>query len=81
MKSSAQLSKPPLHYALSGGEDYELLFTVPPEKIKKLRTLGIALTEIGEVTRTRKMLIVDVRGKRKPLKATGYNHFERSRGE
>ena len=47
----------------------------------QLRTLGIALTEIGEVTRTRKMLIVDVRGKRKPLKATGYNHFERSRGE
>ena len=81
LKSSAQLSKPPLHYALSGGEDYELLFTVPPEKIKKLHTLGIALTEIGEVTRTRKMLIVDVRGKRKPLKATGYNHFERSRGE
>ncbi len=81
LKSSSQLSKPPLHYALSGGEDYELLFTVPPGEIRKLHTLGIALTEIGEVTRTRKMLIVDVRGKRKPLKATGYNHFERSRGE
>ncbi len=41
-----------LEWALSGGEDYELLLAVAPEKsapiMKKAREMGIALTEIGE---------------------------------
>ena len=37
--------------ALSAGDDYELLFTVPPERLGRLRTLRIAdgITEIGVV--------------------------------
>ncbi len=74
-KASHQLNKTPLHYALSGGEDYELLFTAPPGKIKKLLALGILMTEIGEITQTRKMLIMDGHKKKTLLKPTGYNHF------
>ena len=38
LAASDKLGKSPLYYALSGGEDYELLFTVPPAKAKKLRS-------------------------------------------
>jgi len=76
-KTAAYLSKPPLPYALSGGEDYELLFTVPPAKIKKLLSLGLPAAEIGEITATRTMMIRDGEGRLTELRPTGYNHFAR----
>jgi thiamine-monophosphate kinase len=72
------LKNTPLRYALSGGEDYELLFTTPPAKIKKLLSLDIPLTEIGEITRSRRLIIVDGKNRGKKLRPTGYNHFARS---
>ncbi len=78
-KIAGYLEKPPLHYALSGGEDYELLITVPPRSIRKLHSLGLPVTEIGEITRARTMLIVDGEGATAPLFPTGYNHFARPR--
>jgi len=78
-KAAVYLRNPPVHYALSGGEDYELLFTVPPGKIGKLQMLGLPVTEIGEITRARKILIVDSRGKTKPFNPTGFDHFALSR--
>jgi thiamine-monophosphate kinase len=80
-KAAAHLVYKPLHYALSGGEDYELLFTAPAKKVSKLRSLGIPLHEIGEITRNRAMLIIDHSGKQLPLRATGYIHFARESGE
>jgi thiamine-monophosphate kinase len=78
LKSTAHLKKNPLHYALSGGEDYELLFTVPPERVKRLRSLNIDITEIGETTRTRKLFIIEDKNRKKGLKPSGFNHFGRS---
>ncbi len=77
-KASPRLNKEPLHYALSGGEDYELLFTAPPAKVKRLQSLGMPTAEIGIVTKGRKLIIVDEHGEKKPLRPTGYNHFARS---
>jgi thiamine-monophosphate kinase len=74
-KAASRLAKSVLHYALSGGEDYELLFTAPPAKIKKLLSLDIPVAELGEISRTRRMLLVDGEGKKTPLRPTGYNHF------
>ncbi|HUI46233.1 MAG TPA: thiamine-phosphate kinase [Nitrospirota bacterium] len=74
-KAAAYLVNTPVYYALSGGEDYELLFTAPPEKIRKLRSLGVPLHEIGEITRNRAMMILDHNGKQTSLRATGYDHF------
>lgn len=53
-----------LHLALNGGDDYELLFTVSEKKAPRIpRSFqGIALTEIGEITRERRLMIVE-RGK------------------
>ncbi len=78
LRSAGSLKKTLLHYALSGGEDYELLFTTPPAKIKRLQSLDIPVTEIGEIARTRGLVIVDDTNREKRLKPTGYNHFSRS---
>jgi thiamine-monophosphate kinase len=67
----------PLQLALHGGEDYELLFTVPPRQAKKLnRAPGAAtLTPIGEITRNRELILVASDGREKPLKSQGWDPF------
>ena len=72
--AAKQLKTIPLHYALSGGEDYELLYTVSPAKLKKFRSLRIPAREIGVITRG-EIDIIREGGERKRLEPTGYNHF------
>ena len=45
----------PLHLALHGGEDYQLLFTVPKRLAGRIRDRwhGVKITEIGEIVRGR----------------------------
>ena len=76
--SADQLRKPPLHYALSGGEDYELLFTVPLARIKTLEKLHIPATEIGTITAGNAMFLANAAGKKTALRPTGYDHFKRT---
>lgn len=66
--AASALGRNALDMALTGGEDYELLFTAPAGS----RT-GKAI-RIGEIT-NRDMYIIDIKGKRKPLKPEGYKHF------
>ena len=66
--------------ALSGGEDYELLFTVPLRNEKRVRMLAERQRQpiacIGEITDKRLGLVVtDARGKRVRLRETGFRHF------
>jgi thiamine-monophosphate kinase len=75
-RSADRLRKPPLHYALSGGEDYELLFTVPLARMKTLETLHIPVTEIGTITAGNVIYLVNAAGKKAVLRPTGYNHFK-----
>lgn len=64
-----------LHFALHGGEDYELLFTVPRGK-RVPRTLGgVRLTRIGEILREKRVWLMDSHGQRKPLLPRGWEHF------
>lgn len=78
----------PLRYILSGGEDYELLFTMAPEHVKKidalLRTTDPPVTSIGEVTAkpvTGAPGIINIIGENgtgRPLqKPRGFDHFQR----
>lgn len=66
----------PQELALHGGEDYELLFTVPPQKARRLSpTLaGAKLTRIGEVTRGKDVVLVGPEGERL-LEPRGWDHF------
>ena len=67
----------PLTLALHGGEDYELLFTVPPDKEKLILNLmeRFKLTRIGQIISGRKIVTVDENGTKKPLEIKGYQHF------
>jgi thiamine-monophosphate kinase len=66
-----------LQLALHGGDDYELLFSVPrrlahriPERFRVLR-----LTRIGEITKPRAVLLQDEHGRSKPLRSAGWDPF------
>ncbi|HEY3423176.1 MAG TPA: thiamine-phosphate kinase [Negativicutes bacterium] len=72
------LGKKALDYALYGGEDYQLLFTVDSGKFSELAAAnaGIKLTVIGEVVdSTEGVILVDEDGQRSVLQPKGYNHF------
>jgi thiamine-monophosphate kinase len=83
----------PLRMALHGGDDYELLFTVPQKSEGKLLKAATSsryawlsgVTYIGEVIpqpRTRhgssRMLAVDGDGRTKPLEPAGWDPFRRA---
>lgn len=65
--------------ALSGGEDYELLFTVPPGRERLLRRSGLAYHLIGRVTAGRRLRLCD-RGRDLPLGRLGFDHFAAAGG-
>ena len=69
----------PLQLALHGGDDYGLLFTVPPRRAKRLQAAPDSknLTCIGEITPGRKILLVGGEGSAKPLEARGWDPFSR----
>ncbi len=67
-EASKYLKISPLSFAMSGGEDYELLFTAHPQ-IKKIKA-----TCIGEITRTERV-VIDRFGGKKTFLEEGYEHF------
>lgn len=62
-----------LDLALNGGEDFELLFTAPHEKISRLNLDDIF--RIGEITETVGVIELERNGKRELLPPGGYRHF------
>jgi len=69
----------PLQLALNGGDDYELLFTAPPDRAKLLpnRFQGVALTSIGRITRELDLLILDEHGRASDFTAGGWDPFRK----
>ena len=65
--------------ALSGGDDYELAFTVRPgteEQLKLLgQRLGVALTRVGRVEPGGGVSVVDRAGRRIDWSEGGFDHF------
>jgi len=66
-----------LRLALHGGEDYQLLFTVPSAKAAKLPSRFAPLHHIGEIRRGRGVRLITPNRKAIPLKPLGYDHFTR----
>lgn len=65
--------------AVSGGDDYELLFCAPPETRDALSrlsaTLDIAITEIGEITAGAGVKLIDGNGEAVVIDRPGHTHF------
>jgi thiamine-monophosphate kinase len=79
-QAAERLNAGALHWALSGGEDYELVLTAPAERVPELVRVvtaqsGLALTRVGEILRPEegRWLIQD--GQRIPLTSEGWQHF------
>ncbi len=68
-----------LQFAMHGGEDYELLFTVPHNRQLPSRLAGRLITEIGYITRNQKIMLKTASGARYRLKAQGWEHFKSSK--
>lgn len=64
-----------LHFALHGGDDYELLFTAPRTARVPAKIAGVRVTRIGEIIKKKGMWLVDSHGQQKPLQARGWQHF------
>jgi thiamine-monophosphate kinase len=64
-------------FALNGGEDYQLLFSVAPEKVEILSRLKKkhAITLIGKVLQPKGIYVIDRRGRRQKLVPQAWQHF------
>ena len=70
-----------LQLALHGGDDYELLFTVPRKRTNSLpRSFrGLPLTQIGIVTADKKIILVNENGREQQLDPGGWDPFRARR--
>jgi len=66
-----------LQFALHGGEDYELLFSAPPGKRIPSRIAGVPITQIGHITRQRKIFLRNPGGVGYELEPQGWEHFSK----
>jgi thiamine-monophosphate kinase len=74
-------SRDPLQFALTGGEDYELLFAAPCEMRERIsslaRSLRIPITRIGEILPKKEGLhIIKKDGKEYSPSRLGFEHFK-----
>jgi thiamine-monophosphate kinase len=71
--AAARLGRDPLELAAGAGEDFELLFTAPPDRREAIeRAAGIPVSWIGEVREGAGLRLVGAAGR--PLTITGYEH-------
>ncbi len=68
-----------LDWALGGGDDYELCFTVPESRIETVTTVArdcrVALTEVGRIATGQGVQCRDARGDPVTPAVPGYQHF------
>lgn len=64
-----------LDLALHGGEDYELLFTARPGESVRAQIAGVAIRQIGHITRGRKIFVAKAKRIAYELQPRGWEHF------
>ncbi len=64
----------PVDFAVEGGEDYELLFSISEENLKTLEKTGVTCFRVGKVLESIKAPIFVTEDGRHPL-SSGFNHF------
>lgn len=70
---------------LSGGDDYELIFTAPPSMrdqiVRLAEDMDLSLTRMGKVVAGMGVRVLDQKGQELSLAYKGYNHFSSSKFE
>jgi thiamine-monophosphate kinase len=66
-----------LNLSLHAGEDYELLFTAHASKRIPSKVAGVAITQIGNITRARGLYVRNEKGVRHELRPQGWEHFQK----
>jgi thiamine-monophosphate kinase len=71
----------PVALALHGGEDYELLFTVPRRLVRSVPSSfrGVPLTQIGRIVKGKAVSLVGPDGRARVLPRGGWDHFRNTR--
>jgi thiamine-monophosphate kinase len=65
-----------IEFALSGGEDYELLFTASADVVERVKkAASVPVTAIGEIVAGKGVTLVDKEGKPFKLARAGWEHF------
>jgi thiamine-monophosphate kinase len=73
-RAAEQYGEAPLSLALYGGEDYELLFTLPEAERAKLDEDTFAV--VGQITEPEEGVVLRLpEGEVIPLEARGFDHF------
>ncbi len=75
ISTSEELNIKYLDAALNGGEEYELLFSLPISVYEKLKLDGIEITPLGHFTESNKKVLVLKDGKEINMESKGWNHF------
>lgn len=65
-----------LKLALHGGEDYELLFTAPRSQRMPTQIAGVQVTQLGHITRGKRLLLVNDHSVGVEFRPQGWEHFK-----
>ena len=78
LRIAKRYGKDPVKLALNGGEDYELLFTVEPDKLFDAVALSKEYSDtrvLGRIVPKKQKVTIMKKGKKRFLPAGGYDHF------
>ena len=83
-QTAEQLDEDPVQWALTSGEEYELLLAVSPDLAQQAAELvaeraGTTLTQIGYVSEGEGVTVLDESGELLEVTAGGWNHFSQER--
>ena len=74
MQACEEFNLEPTTIALSGGEDYQLLFTVAQENLDQIQN-NLNLSVIGHITSSKEMILLEKSGKNIMIESLGWKSF------
>jgi len=77
-EAAAEFARDPMQLALAGGEDYELLFTVAPERWAEVESClqgRLQVTVVGEITADPALHVIAADGSPYHPASSGFSHF------
>ncbi len=72
---AGKVNKDPYNFALYGGEDFELVFTIPGKKFQKLKNFIKGVRIVGEILPKNRGIYMLDNNKKKTI-GKGYDHFK-----